>query len=121
MRKQHVASPKRPVRRALGDPPDPPDIGGHAQRVFEPSMTPHEAETGMTGYSLLPISENGSTNDRFRGGRSASMLVAVPPGCGINCHTSTGLALVAARQRGLAGYGKAKPTGSNTTGCLLDR
>jgi hypothetical protein len=47
MRKQHVASPKRPVRRALGDPPAP-DIAGHAQRVFEPSMTPHETETGMS-------------------------------------------------------------------------
>jgi hypothetical protein len=75
---------------------------------------------GETGYSLLSISENGSTNDRFRGDRSASMLVAVPPGCGINYHTSTGLALSQPRQRGLAGYGKAKPTGSNTTGCLLD-
>ena len=50
MRKQHVASPKRPVRRALGGPPDPPDIGGHALRVFEPSMTPHEAETGMSFF-----------------------------------------------------------------------
>jgi hypothetical protein len=47
-RKQHFASPKRPVRRALGDPSDPPDIEGHAQRVFEPLMTPHEAETGMS-------------------------------------------------------------------------
>jgi hypothetical protein len=34
---------------ALPDPPDPPDIGDHAQRVFEASITPHEeAETGMS-------------------------------------------------------------------------
>jgi len=45
IRKQRVASPKRPVRRALADPPD---IQGHAPRVFEPPMTPHEAETGMS-------------------------------------------------------------------------
>jgi hypothetical protein len=32
----------------LADPPDRPDIGGHAQSVFEPSMTPREAETGMS-------------------------------------------------------------------------
>jgi len=30
---------------------DPPDIGDHAQRVFEPSMTAHkEAETGMSFF-----------------------------------------------------------------------
>ena len=48
MRKQQVASPKRRIRRALADPPDPPDIEGHAQPVFDDSMTPHEAETGMS-------------------------------------------------------------------------
>ena len=30
------------------DPPDPPDTGSRAQGIFEPSMTPHEAETGMS-------------------------------------------------------------------------
>jgi hypothetical protein len=48
MRKQQVASPKRRIRRALADLPDLPDSGGHAQRVLEPAMTPHEAETGMS-------------------------------------------------------------------------
>jgi len=49
MRKQHVASPKRPVRRALADPPDPPDVGGHTQRVFDPLMTADKGvETGMS-------------------------------------------------------------------------
>jgi hypothetical protein len=33
---------------ALADPSDPPEIKDHAQRVFEPSMTPHEPETGMS-------------------------------------------------------------------------
>jgi len=38
-----------PQPTALTEPPDPPDIGDHAQRVFEASITPHqEAETGMT-------------------------------------------------------------------------
>jgi hypothetical protein len=30
------------------DPPDPSDAGSRAQGAFEPSMTPHEAETGMS-------------------------------------------------------------------------
>jgi hypothetical protein len=30
------------------DPPDPPDTGNRADGVFEPSMTLHEAETGMS-------------------------------------------------------------------------
>ena len=30
------------------DPPDPPDTGSRAHGVFEPSMTLHEAETGMS-------------------------------------------------------------------------
>ena len=30
------------------DPPDPPDTESRAQRAFEPSMTLHEAETGMS-------------------------------------------------------------------------
>ena len=29
---------------ALADPPDPPDFGEDRQRVFDASMTPHEAE-----------------------------------------------------------------------------
>jgi hypothetical protein len=34
---------------ALPDPPDPPDLGDHAQRVFEASITPHkETETGIS-------------------------------------------------------------------------
>ena len=40
-----------PQASALADPPDPPDIGDHPQRVFEPSMTAHkEAETGMSFF-----------------------------------------------------------------------
>ena len=36
---------------ALVDPPDPPDLGEHTQRVFDASMTPHkEAETGMSFF-----------------------------------------------------------------------
>ena len=35
----------------LADPPDPPDLGEHTQRVFDASMTPHkEAETGMSFF-----------------------------------------------------------------------
>lgn len=30
------------------DPPDPPDTESRAQGIFEPSMTLHEAETGMS-------------------------------------------------------------------------
>ena len=36
--------------RVFADPSDPPDIRGHAQRVFDASMTPHEAETGMSFF-----------------------------------------------------------------------
>jgi hypothetical protein len=32
----------------LADPPDSPDSEDHAQRVLEPSITPHEAETGAS-------------------------------------------------------------------------
>jgi hypothetical protein len=32
------------------DPPDPPDFGEQTQRVFDASMTPHEAETGMSFF-----------------------------------------------------------------------
>jgi hypothetical protein len=32
------------------DPADPPDLGEHTQRVFDASMTPHEAETGMSFF-----------------------------------------------------------------------
>src|SRR5215831_11688134 len=33
----------------LADPPDPPpNIAEHRQHAFEPSMTPHEADTGMS-------------------------------------------------------------------------
>ena len=35
---------------ALADPPDPPDIRDHAERVFEASMTPDEAKTGMSFF-----------------------------------------------------------------------
>ena len=35
---------------ALADPPDPPDFGEHTQHVFDASMTPHEAETGMSFF-----------------------------------------------------------------------
>ena len=35
---------------ALADPPDPPDFGEQTQRVFDASMTPHEAETGMSFF-----------------------------------------------------------------------
>jgi hypothetical protein len=32
------------------DPAYPPDLGEHPQRVFDASMTPHEAETGMSFF-----------------------------------------------------------------------
>jgi hypothetical protein len=32
------------------NPADPPDLGEHTQRVFDASMTPHEAETGMSFF-----------------------------------------------------------------------
>jgi hypothetical protein len=32
----------------IADPTDPPDIRGHAQRVFEASITLHEAKTGVS-------------------------------------------------------------------------
>jgi hypothetical protein len=32
------------------DPASPPDLGEHTQRVFDASMTPHEAETGMSFF-----------------------------------------------------------------------
>ena len=51
---------------------------------------------GETGYSLLAISDNGSTN-RFRDGRSASMFVAVPTCRASTTTPSIGSALVAAR------------------------
>ena len=35
---------------ALADPPDPPNLGEHTRRVFDASMTPHEAETGMSFF-----------------------------------------------------------------------
>jgi hypothetical protein len=34
----------------LADPADPPDLGEHTQRVFDASMTPHEAEAGMSFF-----------------------------------------------------------------------
>ena len=51
---------------------------------------------GETGYSLA-ISDNGSIKNRFRGGRSASMFVAVPTCRASTTTPSTGSALVAAR------------------------
>jgi hypothetical protein len=35
---------------ALADPPDPPDVGDHAERVFEASITPDKVETGMSFF-----------------------------------------------------------------------
>jgi hypothetical protein len=35
---------------ALADPLDPPDFGEDGQRVFDASLTPHEAETGMSFF-----------------------------------------------------------------------
>jgi hypothetical protein len=35
---------------ALADPPDSPDFGEDRPRVFDASMTPHEAETGMSFF-----------------------------------------------------------------------
>jgi hypothetical protein len=40
-----LADPAHPA-----DPPDPPDLGEHTQPVFDASMTPHEAETGMSFF-----------------------------------------------------------------------
>ena len=34
----------------LADCSDPPDLGEHTQRVFDTSMTPHEAKTGMSFF-----------------------------------------------------------------------
>jgi hypothetical protein len=34
----------------LADPADPPDLGEHTQGVFDASMTPHEAEAGMSFF-----------------------------------------------------------------------
>ena len=34
----------------LAGPPDPSDFGEHTHRVFGASMTPHEAETGMSFF-----------------------------------------------------------------------
>jgi hypothetical protein len=56
---------------ALPDPPNPPDIGDHAQRVFEASITPHkEAETGMsfiiTKAQKAELRRRGYTEEQIR-------------------------------------------------------
>jgi hypothetical protein len=56
---------------ALADPPNPPDIGDHAQRVFEASITPHkEAETGMsfiiTKAQKAELRRRGYTEEQIR-------------------------------------------------------
>jgi hypothetical protein len=59
---------------ALGDPPDPldpPDIGDHAERVFEASMTPdREAETGIsfiiTKAQKAELRQRGFTEEQIR-------------------------------------------------------
>jgi hypothetical protein len=55
----------------LADPPDPPDIGDHAERVFEASMTPHkEAETGIsfiiTKAQKAELRQRGYTEEQIR-------------------------------------------------------
>ena len=52
------------------DPPDPPDTGNRAQGVFEPSMTLHEAETGMsfiiTKAQKAELRRRGYTEEQIR-------------------------------------------------------
>jgi hypothetical protein len=59
-----------PIRRALVDPPDPPDIEDHAQRVFGPSMTPHKPETGIsfiiTGAQKDELRRRGYSEEQIR-------------------------------------------------------
>jgi hypothetical protein len=56
---------------ALPDPPDPPDIGDHAQRDFKALITPHqEAETGMsfiiTKAQKAELRRRGYTEEQIR-------------------------------------------------------
>jgi hypothetical protein len=59
---------------ALGDPPDPldpPEIGDHAERLFEASITPHkEAETGIsfiiTKAQKAELRQHGFTEEQIR-------------------------------------------------------
>jgi hypothetical protein len=60
-----------PQSTALPDPPDSPDIGDHAQRVFEAPITPHqEAETGMsfiiTKAQKAELRRRGYTEEQIR-------------------------------------------------------
>ena len=52
------------------DPPDPPDTGSRAQGIFEPSMTLHEAETGMsfiiTKAQKAELRRRGYTEEQIR-------------------------------------------------------
>src|SRR5690242_12607061 len=55
----------------LVNPPDPPDLGEHRQRVFDASMSPHkEAETGMSFFitkaQKAELRRRGYTEDQIR-------------------------------------------------------
>jgi hypothetical protein len=54
----------------FADPPDPPDTESRAQRAFEPSMTLHEAETGMsfiiTKAQKAELRRRGYTEEQIR-------------------------------------------------------
>ena len=65
---QHIYGPQP---TPLPDPPDPPDIGDHALRVSEASITPHpEAETGMsfiiTKAQKAELRRRGYTEEQIR-------------------------------------------------------
>ena len=71
MRKRRVASPKRPVRRVLADPPDPPEVEDHAHRTFEAATTEHkEAGTGVsfiiTKAQKAELRERGYNEEQIR-------------------------------------------------------
>jgi hypothetical protein len=56
---------------ALTDPPDPHDIGDHAERVFAASMTPHKkTETGIsfiiTKAQKAELRQRGYTEEQIR-------------------------------------------------------
>ena len=56
---------------AHADPPDPPDIGDHAERGLEASMRPHkEAETGIsfiiTKAQKAELRQRGFTEEQIR-------------------------------------------------------
>jgi hypothetical protein len=65
---QHIYGPQA---TAFANPPDPPDIGDHAQRIFEASVTPHkEAKTGMsfiiTKAQKAQLRRRGYTEEQIR-------------------------------------------------------